>query len=335
MPKNNIIDVNVSITPSTSKLSGFKDSFGKVLEEIFTKQINSGAKLFGKSLGLISSNMKIAVATKLMDSGIFVSALRLFPARLRKFFDSKIVSAASKSPHSFSEIKTALKSGTNVLMGGILGIVSNLKPVKTILSTIGAMFNLIFLPIGLIMMAFLFPVLSLFAAILSSGLFQSLLKYVSEFVQFMAKLNLNVIVTALGKGWKFLADAFANGAKAIVTDIVNAIMKMVNFIINLPQNFAKAIGNFFAHLFGGLNPVGDISKLFAGITHLASGGVVTSSGMAIVHAGETVIPKNTNIVGGHTFNISINNTGSTIDPKKLVDGVISEIERRVGRLQRW
>jgi len=66
--------------------------------------------------------------------------------------------------------------------------------------------------------------------------------------------------------------------------------------------------------------------------------VVGKTGIARVHAGETIIPAGYNSSAsksGMIINLSINVSGSHIDENVLADRIIRELEDNVASRRRW
>ena len=342
------------------------------------------------SLRGIQVGLKVANAVedigKALENGVAKSILRGLNSRVKPFIQKNLPTWFSVGSSIFSKVgnfmhkinpfgkapnapsggaKSGGKEGLSVrslrapligIAGGVLGIIANLKPVKTILGAIGSIFSLIFLPLGMIMMAFLAPVLMGLVSILSSKVFQNLLKWSVGFFRFMMKLSPTQILTSIGKFIVSLGLGIIKGFVTIGGSIINGVgkffMTLINYVINLPSEilkglmnlgtwivngFVTAVSTIVKSLLNAVNPANigkSIGNFFAGITKLDSGGTIAQTGMALVHKGETVVPSNTN-VGGHTFNITVNHSGGMYDPKKVAEDTLREIERKLGRLQRW
>ena len=406
------------------------------------------ADSFAKIRKLITSNVASPLIKSLENVGSnlskFVGETRVI-SNLKKQEDSKdkqqALSDAGDRKHK--AILGAI-GGVASLVGGILGIAVSLKPVTTVLEAIGSMFKLIFFPIGMIMLAFLMPVLQGLAMVLNSKTFQGILLATTNFLKFIAGLNIpKLFVEAVDSLWKKLGNAFSSVVKILSTvdnDILNfwkavradllhaliylgenfivkpltalynllglvktsiidvgrfilshitvffndifkgltfiatvftsALRNAANFIVRPfvamwdgiqkvfvpPINVIKTILNY---IFGGIKDVinairgvtnigGDIKSIpskiggavtgfFSGLAHLASGGSIISSGLAVVHKGENVIPAGASLNNGNgTTNITLHMTVNGVtDVRDLVDKVQKEIEKRTGRMLRW
>ncbi len=134
------------------------------------------------------------------------------------------------------------------LLGGILGIALSLKPVTAIMQAIGSMFQMIFLPIGMILMAFLMPVLQGLAMVLGSGTFQGILKKTAEFMNFMVGLNLPKIIWGAAEAiWHGIIDgipAFFNALGMSIAmlqiDIDLKLLALGKYIWNALLAFGEA-----------------------------------------------------------------------------------------------
>ena len=102
----------------------------------------------------------------------------------------------------------------------------------------------------------------------------------------------------------------------------------------LSQNIVQGISSVIS---GGFSSIGkDIGNFFAG--SFQTGGVVGKTGIARVHAGETIIPAGYNSSAsksGMIINLSINVSGSHIDENVLADRIIRELEDNVASRRRW
>jgi hypothetical protein len=128
------------------------------------------------------------------------------------------------------------------------------------------------------------------------------------------------VIIAIIQGLVFLFTKFP---QQIIGGFTSAFYNGINYLI-------QGMGNIVSSIINAVNPASWISSL----PHLASGGAIVSSGLAVLHSGETVIPANQSF-GGHTFNISIHGGNGMQSPRDFANQVMNEIEKRTGRIQRW
>ncbi len=207
------------------------------------------ADSFAKIRKLITANVAAPLVKSLENMGSnllkFVGETRVI-SNLKKQEDSKdkekALSDAGDRKHK--AILGAI-GGVASLVGGILGIALSLKPVTTVLEAIGSMFKLIFLPIGMIMLAFLMPVLQGLAMVLNSKTFQGILLATTNFLKFVTGLNIpKLFVEAVNSLWKKLGVAFSSVVKILSTvdnDIINfwkaVRADLLHALIYLGENF--------------------------------------------------------------------------------------------------
>jgi phage-related protein len=171
--------------------------------------------------------------------------------------------------------------------------------------------------------------------------------------------HITVFFNDIFKGLTFIATVFTSALRNAANFIVRPFVAMWDGIQKVfvpPINVIKTILNY---IFGGIKDVinairgvtnigGDIKSIpskiggavtgfFSGLAHLASGGSIISSGLAVVHKGENVIPAGASLNNGNgTTNITLHMTVNGVtDVRDLVDKVQKEIEKRTGRMLRW
>ena len=125
-------------------------------------------------------------------------------------------------------------------------------------------------------------------------------------------------------GQKF--SALGTFVQGVWQGIVGAVKSAINFIIGIINGFIGGIDNI--HISAGPIQIGfNIPK----IPYLASGGYVESSGFAMIHRGETVIPARTSPIGGTgaggtAVNMTVNIYGPS---RQMADQFIDEVSRRL------
>jgi TP901 family phage tail tape measure protein len=137
-----------------------------------------------------------------------------------------------------------------------------------------------------------------------------------------------------------IGDAFSglgSTIKGVWDGIVGAIKGAINFIIGIINAFIGGIDNIQVN-------VGPVHVGFAipKIPYLASGGYVESTGLAMIHRGEHVVPARTSPigaggagVGGQTVNMYVTINGPS---RQMADDFIKEVSRRLkqqGVLVSW
>jgi hypothetical protein len=370
------VQVKISLVTDAKSLDPVKSQLTKMLSSVFTEEIVKGVALIGSSLkkaitsGLMKPFEYLASKFPKIGTGFASSIEKVFSKFANLNFVKKIgasVSGYFKAPVNPSSESSPsrgkqLLGGVSAIAGGIIGIITQLKPVKAILGAIGSIFELIFLPVGLILMAFLAPVLMGLAQLISSKTFQGILTGVMKFVTFMFTLTPQKIANAIGvfftrsityigvvigalldisgitKNFRSDFNIFRGVIIAIIQGLVFLFTKFPQQIIggftsafyNGINYLIQGMGNIVSSIINAVNPASWISSL----PHLASGGAIVSSGLAVLHSGETVIPANQSF-GGHTFNISIHGGNGMQSPRDFANQVMNEIEKRTGRIQRW
>ncbi len=105
-----------------------------------------------------------------------------------------------------------------------------------------------------------------------------------------------------------------------ITSLVNP-EHIVGAIESLPQSLGNSLGTFFSN-----------------IAKLDTGGYISSSGLAVVHKGEHVVPAGHTLEGreNNVYNINLNmHLYGVTNVKELADKIQKEIEHRTGRMLRW
>jgi len=110
--------------------------------------------------------------------------------------------------------------------------------------------------------------------------------------------------------------------------------KLAGLFTNLGHDIITGISSMIT---GGFSSIGqDLSNFFSG--KFQTGGIVGRTGIAVVHAGETIIPAGYNSSasrGGMVVNLHVEVHGSNINESVLVDRIIRELENEVASRRRW
>jgi Phage-related minor tail protein len=142
----------------------------------------------------------------------------------------------------------------------------------------------------------------------------------ARFMQF--KLFIESIIHKIGDVFSWLGATI----HGVWDGIVSKIKAAINFIISIINAFIGGIDNIHVD-------VGPVHVGFAipKIPYLASGGYVESSGLAMIHRGERVMPARTSPLGGPGAGGSIvNMTVNVYGPsRKMADDFIDEVSRRL------
>lgn len=239
-----------------------------------------------------------------------------------------------------------------IALSGITAIIGTLKPVQTIISAIQSVINAIFLPLGLLLMALLLPVLILLAALLRTNLYKELMSFVTKFIGVMIPVataiagyivdvingitDIRGIISffvSLGREiWKLIQGAYSF-LSGILHPILSGIYAFVGALLTPINLLVGLIKGFTGFTSGASNFFGGIIK---GIASLDTGGSIVSSGLAVVHRGEMVIPAGQNQGGSVNNQITIHVHGmDSTSTKNLVDEVMRQIENRTGKSLRW
>lgn len=140
-------------------------------------------------------------------------------------------------------------------------------------------------------------------------------------------------ITTTISGW---TTTIADALKAPINLMIDAIFGAVNALIAGLKGFKIAIGPitlpFLGKVFDGFSaqPFAGLSPL--SIPHLATGGLITESGIAKVHKGETVVPagRGQGITVNMTFNMPM--TPDTQAFKAAMRGYEEQLHERLRRL---
>jgi phage-related protein len=150
------------------------------------------------------------------------------------------------------------------------------------------------------------------------------------------------IIAGIGIVVKFFSDIWSwitGGVNAVLKLIGNGISIIVNVVLGIWDWLNRILGGFLSSIMSVFN---SIESILSKIPHFQSGGYVPSNTLAVLHAGEVVVPSNivkeAKSVGGNSFVISINmsnNISSNVDVQRLADDIERELEKRLRRLRTW
>lgn len=122
-----------------------------------------------------------------------------------------------------------------------------------------------------------------------------------------------------------ILDGIADGLKAtgkFIVDIASAIAKAVKGAVNA---VIDSVNNALEFTIKGPGPIPDIHLNPPDIPHLATGGYIQQSGIAVVHQGEHVIPRGMMSAGGGIVNITVN--GYVGNDQDIAERVATELNR--------
>lgn len=107
--------------------------------------------------------------------------------------------------------------------------------------------------------------------------------------------NWKTVVLAIAKG---IGGALKDGIMAGLRGLGNLIGSAVRGAINIAVDALNALGNFTINVPGILPGPSSYTFDFPDIPHVATGGYVAASGLAVIHRGETVTPAASMARGG-------------------------------------
>ncbi len=352
-----MVKIPVEITVSLSPANAEKDLsvIGQLVTATFDKSVVKGIQQ-----ALSNSKSIIEELGRRIQKAFNKSKLVEFVVKVA----GKMGAVGEKVKKTGAKVKGGAISGKMLgVLGGILGMVLSLKPIQVILKMLGQMFNLIFLPIGMIMLALLIPALLVMTKLLTSSTFQGMIKDTAKFIPFMIRATntfIAGIVPALTEIWNIIMTAYKdligllNPSLATMRTIYAALhtgfgwimavltplfdfykmeFNLLKWGFNLVVGVLRPVASFLS---GGFTKgVGNaVGSFFSGIAHLSGGGMVAQSGLAVIHSGETVVPAHTSV--GHTFNISVNTgNGGAVNGRDIAKQIQAELEKRIGRIQGW
>lgn len=320
------VDVGISFNASSAENQLFKisDMAGKLMGSNVESGLAKALQVFQKRFKSVDAMMKGHQQKEPDEGESPVGKV------VRKF--ENVVAKLTKASSDSSSGSKGMMMPLLGIFGAVVGILAGMKPVSAVLKALNNMFEIVFLPLGMIFLAMLMPLLLVMARILSSTQFINFLKITTK--------SIPLVVSAVTTGLNILGG--------ILTTVYNDIISVINFGITLITNPLKAIKEFtgfintaikaVVNFFTGGGIVSGFAGFFKGISHLDTGGYIQSSGIAVVHKGESVVPAGGSLAkgAGHTFNITVNaNTTSATTPKDIANEVMKAIESRVGRLQGW
>jgi len=262
----NEIKVTLAIAPvideaSLSKLKATLDSaMGKTAVSI--------GKIISGGLTAAIYNVKSHLSSVSFD----------IKAKLARIFDdedqlgSHLKALLSKLNQSQEKSGAKASSGIERLIGGVIGLlgqivsaVMSLKPVQKMISAISSLFQMIFLPIGLILMAFLMPVLQGLAQVLSSKIFEKIMIATSNFLKWVTALDLpSILGTALSNFWNWAAGGLATffgGVGTALGEFKSLVVGRIDSFINMVKEAYAVLQAGVMRVVAGLETLwGDINS---------------------------------------------------------------------------
>jgi phage-related protein len=195
------------------------------------------------------------------------SASFAIKSKLAKIFDdedklgSHLTALLSKLNQSQEKSGAKARSGIERLIGGAIGLlgqiasaVMSLKPVQKMISAISSLFQMIFLPIGLILMAFLMPVLQGLAQVLSSKIFEKIMIATSNFLKWVTALDIpSILGTALSNFWNWMVG----GLTTFFGGIGTALGEFKSLVVGRIDSFINMVKEAYAVLQAGVMRVVD------------------------------------------------------------------------------
>jgi hypothetical protein len=173
------------------------------------------------------------------------------------------------------------------------------------------------------------------------GVWNSIKTYIQGFVQFFSGIwdIISGIFTLnwskIKQGFSLMGEGIKNMFKGIANFIINIINSMVGLIISALAQLIRPIQWIWNKVPGHAKVTWyeDIMAAGAGknlIPTFAGGGIMPYTGLAMVHAGETITPPGQSINNAPVFNINAN-VSSDYDVRRLADQLskywVSDMER--------
>ena len=164
------------------------------------------------------------------------------------------------------------------------------------------------------------------------------------------------IITAFDKGIEAWKNALSNAWKSIVKGVSifltliesaikgfwNATVSIFKAIWHILSSVDKGIMSLVNFFSGGMKSVGStfenaLKNIFSG--KFQGGGMVQNTGLALVHAGELVIPASAMRGSTHSvsnINMTVNaNLNTKADASGLVDNIVKELQTKIRRVRSW
>jgi len=163
------------------------------------------------------------------------------------------------------------------------------------------------------------------------------------------------------KTWNAISGAFTTlfnsilGAIGVVSGWLGKIhswfMSVLQGAVNDIKGFANTISGAVSQFWGWISgsvmsawntfvsAIQGIQKFLSSLPHFQSGGYVPATTVAVLHAGETVVPKGkTMVVGSGTNNIVINihnEIHGAVDVDRMTDEIYQQLQVKLRRLRTW
>ena len=262
------------------------------------------------------------------------------------------------------------------IMKSVVSFIANLAPIKALISMITKIMTLFMLPVAMFILGLFLPFVTLFFNILKSmnipqlmqqflkngqiignaiaSVFQILQPYmpmigkILEYIMIFLAGTLIVpllVIAATILLVKFYIDMVVKMVQVLnpyILKIVSILTNVYNFFVSVFSPVLSAISGVLstiATVIQNLSPgniASSIGGFFSHIPGFASGGHIYSTGLAYLHAGETVVPSGGSSTNNNTFNINMNSSGSSAtDANKLADLVYKNIQNRLRGSVGW
>jgi len=172
---------------------------------------------------------------------------------------------------------------------------------------------------------------------------------------------INGLSSALTSVWKGIVNTFTGifnsilGAIGVASGWLGKIhswfMSVLQGAVNDIKGFANTISGVVSQFWGWISgsvmavwntfvsAIQGIQNFLNSLPHFQSGGYVPATTVAVLHAGETVVPKGkAMVVGGGTNNIVINihnEIHGAVDVDRMTDEIYQQLQVKLRRLRTW
>ena len=160
-----------------------------------------------------------------------------------------------------------------------------------------------------------------------------------------AKALLGAYESFFSMVWKDIVkgiSSFLTPIEKAIKGFWNATVSVFKSIWNILASVDKSIMSLVNFFSGGMKSVGStfenaLKNIFSG--KFQGGGMVQNTGLALVHAGELVIPASAMRGGSHSVsNISMTvnaNLNTKADVSGVVDSIVKELQTKMRRVRSW
>ncbi len=349
-------DINIRVTSNTTELARLARAFSRSSDDIvsafknvsksfgLTREELAGKKFTDKVKSILPKPRMIAGGAKQLGSGLISGNIDAMKGGL-----SSMAKGAGALAVPLVGILTII--GKNI--SSIAEFIMRLAPIQAVLQAMSAVLTLFFMPLALMMMQIFLPFVIFFFNLLKKIGLDTWMSRMDKWGQLVGNTLVGLlqfaqpVLSAAAQALMFIMQYLGSGviAVAIVSLlmpllIIAAAVKVIQMSaqgwILLGTKIWNVLNSLYSEARRITTAISAINPLNSGIKlpALASGGAVSTTGAAIVHTGETVIPANRK-VGGDTINIILNVHSQSFDANRFADEVEKALERKRAMKGRW